>query len=348
MVRKGVVLSDEMLQRQARRILYDSDDEWNQTAADHPEWLDLFKKAHGLNYIPTAVGGQGAQVPEDLETYGDLGLRIPFNVQLETYKRNAERSATFQRSLDTTQTAAAETARHTVAALGTRPLCTFNRELPENEGCGLVKHGDRLNAVNNANAEGPIALTALKARMYNSCNCDEPTCASKAPYLSRHRLELPRDRAQRFETITGAWEDSGMMPETLHTSALGTAGDGTTIDAMMDIPSGEWSENLLFSNDQVNPSFATAGAYDLDWTFDLAAPATDAEMLQGLDDLIAATAAQKCPANTMSQSQYTMADTLSMDTSWMTGDTMLPPFSISAQITTDVDTDDLNFDDIVF
>lgn len=70
MAQKGVVLSDEMLQQQARHIIYDSDDTWNQTAADNPEWLDLFKKAHGLDFIPNAIGGQGLEVPEDLETYG--------------------------------------------------------------------------------------------------------------------------------------------------------------------------------------------------------------------------------------------------------------------------------------
>ncbi|KAF2277198.1 uncharacterized protein EI97DRAFT_375538 [Westerdykella ornata] len=41
-------LTDEMLQTHARRILYDCDDPWNQTAADNPEWLGLFKKAHGI------------------------------------------------------------------------------------------------------------------------------------------------------------------------------------------------------------------------------------------------------------------------------------------------------------
>ena len=42
-------LTDEMLQAEARRILYgDPDDVWNQTEADNPEWLSLFKKAHGL------------------------------------------------------------------------------------------------------------------------------------------------------------------------------------------------------------------------------------------------------------------------------------------------------------
>ena len=47
-IQQGEILTDEMLQRQARWILYENDDAWNQTAADNPEWLELFKKAHGL------------------------------------------------------------------------------------------------------------------------------------------------------------------------------------------------------------------------------------------------------------------------------------------------------------
>jgi hypothetical protein len=49
----GVVPTDGMLQRQARWILFESDDDWNQTAADNQEWLELFKKAHGLPSIAT-------------------------------------------------------------------------------------------------------------------------------------------------------------------------------------------------------------------------------------------------------------------------------------------------------
>jgi hypothetical protein len=44
----GIVPSDAELQVQARRIIYEDDDMWNQTAADNPEWLELFKKAHGM------------------------------------------------------------------------------------------------------------------------------------------------------------------------------------------------------------------------------------------------------------------------------------------------------------
>ena len=42
-------LSDEMLQNEARVILYGEADGWEQTAADNPEWLSLFKKAHGID-----------------------------------------------------------------------------------------------------------------------------------------------------------------------------------------------------------------------------------------------------------------------------------------------------------
>ncbi|KAF4554439.1 Homeobox KN domain-containing protein [Elsinoe fawcettii] len=76
----GEIVTDDMIQSQARRILYESDDTWNQTAADNPEWLDLFKKAHGLDIIPTTVEGVGNVVPEDLEFYTDLGMRVPFTV----------------------------------------------------------------------------------------------------------------------------------------------------------------------------------------------------------------------------------------------------------------------------
>lgn len=79
---KGILLTDALLQKQARLILYDDPDPWNQTWADNPEWLDLFKRAQGLDFLPTAVGGEGRNIPEDLEIYGDLGVRIPFSVQM--------------------------------------------------------------------------------------------------------------------------------------------------------------------------------------------------------------------------------------------------------------------------
>ena len=45
----GVYLSDDMLQREARQVLYSSDDPWNQTIADSPIWLKEFRDRNGLN-----------------------------------------------------------------------------------------------------------------------------------------------------------------------------------------------------------------------------------------------------------------------------------------------------------
>jgi Homeobox KN domain/Tc5 transposase DNA-binding domain len=60
---QGVPITDEMLQAQARWIIYESDDSWNQTSADNPEWLELFKRAHGL---PNVASDAFVDMVEDL------------------------------------------------------------------------------------------------------------------------------------------------------------------------------------------------------------------------------------------------------------------------------------------
>ncbi|KAJ5689231.1 hypothetical protein N7462_003623 [Penicillium macrosclerotiorum] len=40
----GVLPTDEMFQREARQVLYDSEDTWNQTIVDNPEWIASFRK----------------------------------------------------------------------------------------------------------------------------------------------------------------------------------------------------------------------------------------------------------------------------------------------------------------
>ncbi|KAE8409758.1 hypothetical protein BDV37DRAFT_277413 [Aspergillus pseudonomiae] len=42
--RLGIVPTDEMFQQEARRLLFDSEDPWNQTIADHPQWLAAFRE----------------------------------------------------------------------------------------------------------------------------------------------------------------------------------------------------------------------------------------------------------------------------------------------------------------
>jgi len=71
-LQEGIPLSDDMIQRQARMILYESDDTWNQTAADNAEWLELFKKAHGL---PSVALDETVDFTEDLGiNLGDMSF----------------------------------------------------------------------------------------------------------------------------------------------------------------------------------------------------------------------------------------------------------------------------------
>ncbi|CAI6096057.1 unnamed protein product [Clonostachys chloroleuca] len=46
--------SDQEIQDQARWLLYNDDDSWNQTAADNPEWLMRFKRDAGIDQMETS------------------------------------------------------------------------------------------------------------------------------------------------------------------------------------------------------------------------------------------------------------------------------------------------------
>lgn len=74
---QGNTVTDELLQRESRNLLYGDYDPWNQTVADNPEWLALFKKAHGLDSISAGSGSTQSpqQLDIDAEDLFDLGLR---------------------------------------------------------------------------------------------------------------------------------------------------------------------------------------------------------------------------------------------------------------------------------
>ncbi len=67
------VPSDEDIRRQARWIIYNDDDPWNQTAVDNEEWLLRFKRSNGL---APPEGGRG--MPKTLDEvdmhFGGTGL----------------------------------------------------------------------------------------------------------------------------------------------------------------------------------------------------------------------------------------------------------------------------------
>jgi hypothetical protein len=74
----GVPPSDLQLQDQARWIIYESDDPWNQTSADNSEWLTWFKRAHDIadtaNLEGSKVPSQPASVEEKADLLEDLGI----------------------------------------------------------------------------------------------------------------------------------------------------------------------------------------------------------------------------------------------------------------------------------
>ncbi|WEW54871.1 hypothetical protein PRK78_000297 [Emydomyces testavorans] len=68
MAAEGVVPTDGMIQTEARRIIYGSDDPWNQTCADNPNWLAILKRDTGIYDLPEA---QNIRLD-------DLGMQPPF------------------------------------------------------------------------------------------------------------------------------------------------------------------------------------------------------------------------------------------------------------------------------
>ncbi|PIB02819.1 hypothetical protein CB0940_11718 [Cercospora beticola] len=492
MADQGVQMTDEMLQKQARVVLYDSDDTWNQTAADNPEWLDLFKKAHGLNFIPNAIGGQGSQVPEDLETYGDLGLRIPFAVQLQAYNQAqtgqqmndaASRPGPYQVALAQQQAitteiqsillkegvlhAGGQKCDHTqcvsnvidigpisasdLTASSTRTWC--NNDLPADVQQRISQlqkaPGDELSRRSSHIARGLSSLFALDSRMddqaaasarfaaleklssrhaHQSCEdtgsrpnalglnafakndcakavsggritqgsahelgseaisrnecaaaraqglqsltreestvhhctwkdsdlaimaararshglealatmeapqCDTPSAARK-PYLQRHRYELPKDKANMFATTTGAWEDSGMMPQAVDTS-LPDINENTTTGAMMEFLGGNVGASLSFANDALTsqiPSQNLTPEEEVDLAMLNNGDITPEEM----DEILNTTAAQG------------MDDIADVDMSWLTPD-VVDTTNNATPVSQDMIMDDFNFDDMIF
>lgn len=360
MVQQGVVLSDEMLQKQARIILYGEDDTWNQTAADNPEWLDLFKKAHGLDFIPTAVGGIGQKVPDDLETYGDLGLRIPFSVQLNTFnasearkqqERDAERTVwsilskegvlhdvngkckhtecednvfdfhavegnvtpkpwrwcTYQLPQEKVKQIAALTGPSRMddrvddererAQNILKGLTSLNTVDQRREGTGYCEDGyDMQIRKAMARAKGLELISNVEGREPRDL---PPPTTFKKTVVPRHRYELPKERAARYETTTGAWEDSGTMPEAITTASAPTSttfaplGTPTTsTGAMMEFLGGNIGQHLPFSSDAETSRIPLE-----DFQFMLPATAAEEEALnRDLDLLIAQTTAPETQA----------------------------------------------------
>ncbi|KAL4950007.1 hypothetical protein BDW69DRAFT_63540 [Aspergillus filifer] len=64
----GAVPTDQAIQDQGRRVIYGTDDPWNQTCADNPVWLSILKRDAGLEPAP---GSEHIQ-------FNNLGMLPPF------------------------------------------------------------------------------------------------------------------------------------------------------------------------------------------------------------------------------------------------------------------------------
>lgn len=79
----GIEPADADLQRQARLIIYEFDDDWNQTAADNSEWLNGFKQRH-------MQSGGSRPATADATTASTSGLPLTFEpaVQPNMFSRS--------------------------------------------------------------------------------------------------------------------------------------------------------------------------------------------------------------------------------------------------------------------
>lgn len=79
---RGVEPSDEDLQRQARIIIYEFDDGWNQTAADNVEWLYAFRQRHFRASQAKAGGSAEVLQPQQQPPQQQQSQSLPQQPQL--------------------------------------------------------------------------------------------------------------------------------------------------------------------------------------------------------------------------------------------------------------------------
>jgi hypothetical protein len=53
----GIIPTDEMFQQESRKLLYDSEDSWNQSIADNPAWISSFRQQLQVQPDSGASGG---------------------------------------------------------------------------------------------------------------------------------------------------------------------------------------------------------------------------------------------------------------------------------------------------
>lgn len=90
----GIQPSDAYLQSQARIIIYEYDDGWNQTAADDPLWLLAFKQRHVLGGSPVSMSVNDNGPLPMAHMAPDAGVWAPMSQPNSTPDRRSSGSAT--------------------------------------------------------------------------------------------------------------------------------------------------------------------------------------------------------------------------------------------------------------
>ncbi|KAI0132860.1 C2H2 type zinc finger-containing protein [Xylariales sp. AK1849] len=203
--------TDDELQHQARWIVYDDDDPWNQTSADNAEWLQRFKRDAG---ILSAESGPG--LPTDILSWnisgGGTGFAPPYvspnpQATLESIKENPK---IFCRENTKSFEAAAATANHFLETFQQRypaPAKVFcSREL-EN---GMVEYVKREMSKNGAMpSDDQLRDRARQIMSMQKTPADDPTL-------------LEKFKAAMEEFVISAPVGAGTLPAM---SPLGTAPD---------------------------------------------------------------------------------------------------------------------------
>lgn len=89
-MQEGMEITDEMIQEQGRFIVFGTTDPWNQSEADHPDWLAEFKVKHGIQEKqPDAIELPTSDLCTEFQTFDiDVGPRFGEAHILDTSKSN--------------------------------------------------------------------------------------------------------------------------------------------------------------------------------------------------------------------------------------------------------------------
>ncbi|KAF2867009.1 hypothetical protein BDV95DRAFT_503606 [Massariosphaeria phaeospora] len=253
-------VTDAMLQTASRLILYGEDDSWNQTAADNPEWLSLFKKAHGLDQSPWPAVTAHHDILEDLGLGSIATLDKSFN--LDNFKNTPKTQPRCSNEFECLLTGTTN-----LTASGQPPFCPLSSSTSKTTPVKSIDYARLNGAIPEVacatpagpclNEQGQISFPR-RAANNNIANNDttkrdaylylpeETTACSMAQINSSTCCPLPQDH---FDFSSTTWDQvpQGFDMATTTSAALGTSVPAST--AANGVQGGlRWDDNELGFN----------------------------------------------------------------------------------------------------